>query len=771
MKKGLLLLLASFALILVHGQREFDWVETIGSNEFDSGLGVTIDGDDNVITVGAFNSAADFDTGTGTLTLSPVGASDAYVHKMDQYGNTLWALGFGGNLDDEARAVDVDGEGNIYVSGNFMDSMMVDTALLVSAGQTDIFLVKFGANGDFLWAKTYGAEGSDNAQVMDVHPDYGVHLGGDYRTSFDFDPGPDTVMVPNVNGPDAFVLKVDFDGTFDWVRTFGGVSGDFTEGVGVMSDGSVVTVGNFRDTIDFNPGPGVSLQEALGNDVFIVKVSAEGDFTWSRKIGLNSEDLARDMSIDPFDNILITGEFKSTFDLDPSPANNIMQTNGIGDVFYCKYDPDGNLMWGDHMGGTSNDGGYGITAGADGSVHVTGFIFGTLDIIPGPDSLIITTPGSSRDAFVLSLNPDGTHSQTHHLTGTSDEYGFDVHLDSQGDLVAVGRFHGLTDFDPSTQVMNVNNNGAAPDAFMLKLSDCPTVYSSVQDTACVSFSFLGDTLSASGIYEGIALSSEGCDSIVSLDLFILNATDTMLVESDCDTVMVNGQMYSASGNYTQTLTNMLGCDSIIDISVSILSETTVYSDSACFAYELNGSILTQSGQYPDTVMSSMGCDSIVVLDLTILTVDTAIIANDPDLLASATDATYQWIDCLADSIMDGDSLEMFTANYNSEFAVIVTQNGCLDTSACVPITSIGLSELGLAPTFDLYPNPTSGPLTIVPDKNGQVKQVLIHDLWGREVHRIMGQTKRLDIGHLPKGVYLLSLFLDDAVMTQLITRN
>ena len=121
--KWSLLVPASFLLQVVpaHGQQNFVWARSMGGTASDFVLDVALDGSDNVYTVGCFFGTADFDPGAGTANLTSAGDSDIFVSKLDSNGNFVWARRMGGMSSDRALSVALDGSGNVYTVGQFLD--------------------------------------------------------------------------------------------------------------------------------------------------------------------------------------------------------------------------------------------------------------------------------------------------------------------------------------------------------------------------------------------------------------------------------------------------------------------------------------------------------------------------------------------------------------------------------------------------------------------------------------------------------------------------
>ncbi|MCR9173407.1 MAG: T9SS type A sorting domain-containing protein [bacterium] len=147
---------------------------------------------------------------------------------------------------------------------------------------------------------------------------------------------------------------------------------------------------------------------------------------------------------------------------------------------------------------------------------------------------------------------------------------------------------------------------------------------SISESACDSYTSPSGnyTWTSSGVYMDTIPNTEGCDSILTIDLTILNSTVTWEYATACDGYVwpVNGINYASSGVFTEYLTNQNGCDSVVKLDLTIHHSTsTSETVSACdsFTWAFNGVTYTSSGIYTDTLTSTYGCDSIATLDLTL----------------------------------------------------------------------------------------------------------------------------------------------------------
>ena len=198
----------------------FVWAKSLssGNNDLISDVAnaVAVDGSGNVYTAGRFVGTSDFDPGAGTSNLTSAGQSDVFVSKLNSTGSFVWAQSFGSTDIDIALAVAVDGSGNVFTTGRFLGTVDFDrgagTANLTSAGSLDAFVLKLNSSGSFVWAKSFGGSGSDNANAVFVDGVGNLYAAGYFQNTVDFDPGVGTSNLTSAGGSDVYVLKLDSSG-------------------------------------------------------------------------------------------------------------------------------------------------------------------------------------------------------------------------------------------------------------------------------------------------------------------------------------------------------------------------------------------------------------------------------------------------------------------------------------------------------------------------------------------------------------------------------
>lgn len=284
---------------------------------------------------------------------------------------------------------------------------------------------------------------------------------------------------------------------------------------------------------------------------------------------------------------------------------------------------------------------------------------------------------------------------------------------------------------------------------------------------------------STGVYTDtlVGMSADGGDSIITIDLTIntanvsvtQSATTIELVADasnstfqwiNCsDNSMINGATNasftpSESGDYAVIVTSSNNC-------VSTSSCFSVLKLEECFSYTSpsGNELWTNTGVYSDTLvgMNSNGGDSIITIDLTVNTVDITVTESSTthELTAEASNATFQWIDCSDNSIINGETNSVFVPTTIGDYAVIVTSsNNCVDTSACYTIHTVGIEESTIE-EYSVYPNPTFDNITIQTqdlDEESVHMYNLLNQRMNVQVIASSLNSMTIDL-NVPKGIY------------------
>lgn len=269
----------------------------------------------------------------------------------------------------------------------------------------------------------------------------------------------------------------------------------------------------------------------------------------------------------------------------------------------------------------------------------------------------------------------------------------------------------------------------------------------------------------SGVYTDTIVNIFGCDSLITINLTVYQSSNSLLSITACEsyTSPSNNYVWYNSGIFSDTIPNALGCDSVITIDLTILNNSNAALNiTECNNYTSpSGNYSwTTSGIYFDTIPNSSGCDSIVTINLTINSADITVTANPPMLSSNATGANYQWMYC--DSIIiQGEVNQIFLASANGSYAVIILQNGCIDTSLCYPVNNVGINEPFYSNHFYIIPNPTSNNLIVSFGSTITKGYIMVSNTLGENVYsqNIFNETKKeINIENISSGIYFVKIF-------------
>ncbi len=402
------------------------WAKKIGGGGQDWGSFITIDpsGNGDIYFTGAFEGSIDFKPGAGTVNLTSNGNRDIFISKFDPSGNFIWGHSMGGSNNDvgQAIAIDPSGNGDIYFTGEYRDTVDFDPDTsqifnLASIAKEDIFISKFDSSGNFKWAKAIGGTGIDysNAIAFDPSGDGSLYITGNFEKTIDFDPGLGTFNVTSLGTDDIYITKLDKLGSYVWTKVFGGTGYDWGLSIAVAPTGSgdIYLTGGFENTVDFNPGAGTLKLTSNGSrDIFISKLDSSGNLIWVKTMGGTGEDYGYYTAIDPngSGSVYTIGYFEGTVDFDPGPGVYNLTSAGLIDIFISKLDNSGNFEWVKSMGGTGGDYGETLALDAFGHALVAGYFFSTTALF---DSIALVNgnfTGVSWDMFFAKLDISHTTS-------------------------------------------------------------------------------------------------------------------------------------------------------------------------------------------------------------------------------------------------------------------------------------------------------------------------------------------------------------------------
>jgi hypothetical protein len=657
-----------------------------------------------------------------------------------------WAAQFGSTFNTDGKAIATDAFGNVYTAGNFLGTADfnpgAEASNLTSAGQ-DVFVSKLDASGNFVWAKKLGGSSIDQVFAITVDDAGNVYTTGNFSGTADFDPGTGTFnLTGGAQGYGVFISKLDPSGNFVWAKKIelsdGGNSFENTpSSINIDASGNVLIIGSFNIPADFDPGEGVFLLDpdiTTGSisDIFILKLDASGNFVWARQMGGTSFDYGNSISTDADGNVYSTGYFNATADFDPGAAT-FNFTSVSNDIFISKLDAAGNFVWAKQISGPEADRGTELTIDASGNCYVAGSFSGLTDFDPGIEVMNLTSAGL-YDVFILKLNSSGNFLWAKNVGGVDYDEAYSLAIGDSNHVYTTGTFNYTADLNPNSGVFNLTS-AEFEDIFISKLDS--------------SGNFIGaKRIGGPNSQRANSLVIDNTGKLCLTGYFLGGETDFDPDEGEfIFTANVNRAAFTLKLN---------------DFTSSSCSATSnSIFQSACGTYLFNNQLLTQSGSYNDTLVNASGCDSILTLNLTITEIDNTVTQDGNTLTANGL-GTYQWVDCNTNfSAISGETNPSFTISSSGNYAVIVNNEGCADTSAC--FFAVGIIDFNHLQSVSVYPVPATNRLTVQFSNPISHASLALHDITGKmvfetQVNSISSTT--FNTSEMNRGIYFLRISSD-----------
>ncbi len=262
------------------------WAKSEGGTNDDYATSLTVDASGNTYLAGYFYSTT---INFGSTILQNEAGNNVFVSKYDFQGNVLWAKSANETDMGQASSVAVDTAGNAYLAGYYSSSTVsFDNITLTNTdnGFNDIFLVKYDASGNALWAENAG--GVDNDQVNSVVADVSgnAYITGDFNSpTITFG----STTLTNNGNYNIFLTKYNTNGNMIWAKSLGGKKSDEANSIALDASGNIFVTGDFlSDTLCIGSD---TLVNKGATDIFIAKAGSN--------TGINEINKSIDISVFP----------------------------------------------------------------------------------------------------------------------------------------------------------------------------------------------------------------------------------------------------------------------------------------------------------------------------------------------------------------------------------------------------------------------------------------------------------------------------------------
>ncbi|MDY2586114.1 hypothetical protein SNF14_02085 [Winogradskyella aquimaris] len=364
---------------------------------------------------------------------------DYWVLKFDAQDQLQWQKTYGGSGDDRGNAIIQTSDGGYAILGySFSNNGDVTT----NAGLQDYWLVKLDANGNIIWEKSFGYQGADSGISIIETSDQGFLLSGILDVTASGGEGNSSRTANRHAGGDYWVLKLNSSGDLEWSRYFGGNFTDTPYNAIETNDNAYIIVGS-SDSDD------TDISNNIGTyDYWVIKLSLSGELIWERSFGGSQIDEARGVVNTIDGNFIIAGDTRSD-------DNNVSQNNGAADLWLVNISPDGSLIWEKTIGGSSFDVARAIKKSANNGFLLSGS--------SRSSDMDVSENNGQNDAWVLKTDHAGTLIWEKTVGGSNIDFAYDIAELLDGSIIAVG--------DTASNDGDIIENKGFTDLLILKIED------------------------------------------------------------------------------------------------------------------------------------------------------------------------------------------------------------------------------------------------------------------------------------------------------------
>ncbi len=326
------------------------WARNWGGDEEISLDGMCMDSEGNIYITGYFRGIIDFDPGPEVEERDAVSDHGIFLSSLDCNGDFRWVAAWPDMFADYYGSVfDVaaDNSGRIFLTAALQGAVDFDPGPGIdthsSGWATDAFLICLSETGDYLWGRSWGGASDDWGLAVDADKDGNIYVGGVFGDTVDFDPGEGVQEATSNGSYDVFISKFDPDGTFQWVRTWGGEYDDWVKRLDVSDAGSLAATGEYRYKVNFAGNQGEDFHTSNGySDCFVASYDLNGDYLWADTFGGKYTDSGYDVTYNKSGKYMYTvGIFSYEVDFFPGPGVDIHEAGSNSDAYLMKLERDG----------------------------------------------------------------------------------------------------------------------------------------------------------------------------------------------------------------------------------------------------------------------------------------------------------------------------------------------------------------------------------------------------------------------------------------------
>jgi hypothetical protein len=396
---------------------------------------------------GGFSGRINFDPSTPASKISSESYADVFIQQWDTTLKERYTLDLGGTSFSEGINMIITDDGSVYNMGNNIGEIETNLSAfnsrLPSKWGMCMYIQKLDPKGNREWIKNI--QGTNDIKGLRMHRDvFGeLIITGSFAGDIQFNSAPNSPVNKSVGDQDYFILKLDAQGNFKWVKTFGSKKREDIFDSNIDAAGNIYIIGFFSDTLDFDPTNAIINEIPVGipYNAFLQKLNANGNLEWVHRYDLQI--LLEKVEIMENGHPVLLGRYADTCDLDPGPIENTFIPKGRSDIFLTRMNSNGDVVWINSYGGVGIEDGQGLKISESGEIFITGYF---------SDNMLINNKqlinNGNNDIFILRINKDGQHLWSSNLGTGTLEQSTDLFIDKNGNYYLNCLGYGSIDVDP-----------------------------------------------------------------------------------------------------------------------------------------------------------------------------------------------------------------------------------------------------------------------------------------------------------------------------------
>ncbi len=477
----------------------YEWTKSLGSINSEKGKTVKTDNAGNIYIAGDYRDTINFAEDWGSTDIKTNrGVNNSFIMKINNDGTYGWTKTIRGVDYDQINNLSIDNMNNIYFISTVRKSIVNfaedwgGNDLKTNSGGSSVTITKINNDGTYGWTKVVHDTTISGGICITIDDSRNIYLTGLCYGIMNFAGdwgGVDNKT--NFGKSDAFIMKINNDGTYGWTKIIGGPGKDAGTSITTDDIGNIYVTGYIASNMLKNFAEdwgGVDYKNCNGiEDMFITKINNDGSYGWSKIIGMPSfitNARGNGIVTDNDNNIFISGRCGAQINYAADWGGTDIKTNYSGSIALIKINNDGTYGWTKILiGGFRLNEFNNMSIDAYNNIYIVGNCMGDLNFATNWNKDDIKYSYGNTDIFMTKINSDGSYGYSKRIGGLDIDYGKGVTIDKNGYIYIIAEYQDTVNFaDDWGGVDNKNCNGIW-DVSITKLLSRPNDVTSLISTA------------------------------------------------------------------------------------------------------------------------------------------------------------------------------------------------------------------------------------------------------------------------------------------------